>query len=165
MHPRPAMACLLALALLLLAPACAHRNDPVTGKDIPLRVTLARSWLATRAAIDATQIDLPFTCNLEDADSFEELFALPFAYILHLGVEGTINLAAYALCVIPKTKVVVYPALRPTYRQRLYWGENVVHFPATDSPEQARMLVQVSGDRTASFTLTVDLTHECLRLE
>lgn len=132
---------------------CGRENRRRHATDIPLEVTLERNWVRERAALDWVNVyDTPIQVDFS-ADGAAPAFVVMVALLL---IEGGIETTA---TMADKTKVVVYVAGHEGYRQRLYWGENILWLPAAAAEsESASLVVEISGDRHASCTVPLDLT-------
>ena len=129
---------LLLFALLFFASCGKTRYAARAADDVVAHCHLKRAYIRSRsdltAGFNASEKDPVPESRNAGWDPIQDMFTAV--------INGVMSLPL-------KTKVVVYPGDRKEYRQRLYWGDNVLYFPKDSLKENGLhpMRIVVSGDR------------------
>lgn len=145
------------LMSLLICTGCKSINRARHASDIPVEVTLSRSWACRVAPEQFKYDDWEFECNNIEIEEIEHLLVIPIGLLIHQCFEVGYNGLVYFSNKAQHTKFVVYPNGNTTYRQRLYWGTNTVYFPLTEELDRSYLKIVVSGDRKAVKSYPVNL--------
>ena len=145
------------LMSLLLCVGCKSVNRARHATDIPVEVSLSRSWACRHAPEQFKYDNWEFECDNIEIKKPEHLLVIPIGLLIHQCFEVGYNGLVYFSNKVQHTKFVVYPNGNPHYRQRLYWGTNTVYFPHTEELDRSYLKIVVTGDRKAVKSYPVNL--------
>ena len=140
---------ILLVCCSLALPSCRRDNLRISPNDIPVRISLRRSWARSNTKFRYRHADIDYC--IEDVEKIGDLLIISVLVFIQVSVELAVSAAH-------ETRFTVCPENRPDYRQRIYWGRNIVYFPPDTDLKNATLAIHATGDRKGAKLLKVDLS-------